>query len=71
MKGIISCLLIVVAGIFSALSSDTQNRFAQERPDRPLVSPTHGRLAKAGKIEKSQQTFKTVDRNDWVLLIKR
>ncbi|MHC4556153.1 MAG: apiosidase-like domain-containing protein [Planctomycetota bacterium] len=32
--------------------------------------PRTGGWLKAGKIEKSPQTFKTADRNDWVLLIK-
>ncbi|MHC4355956.1 MAG: apiosidase-like domain-containing protein [Planctomycetota bacterium] len=32
--------------------------------------PRTGGWLNAGKIEKSRQTFKTVDRNDWVLLIK-
>ncbi len=32
--------------------------------------PRTGGWLDAGKIEKSPQTFKTVDRNDWVLLIE-
>ncbi|UCE46628.1 MAG: hypothetical protein JSW47_13520 [Phycisphaerales bacterium] len=31
--------------------------------------PRTGGWLDAGKIEKSQQTFETADRNDWVLLI--
>jgi hypothetical protein len=33
--------------------------------------PRTGGLLEAGKVQKSPQTFKTADRNDWVLILSR
>jgi len=48
------------------LKSNSLNENATAR----WYHPRTGGWLDAGKLEKSPQTFKTVDRNDWVLLIE-